>query len=284
MTKPEDSELLLSAQKGDNAALERLLLRHQSQIYRFGMKMCGNPEDAKDVLQDSLLAMARSVRNFRGESSFSTWLYSIARSFCVKKHRKSKFAPEERSLDTDAGPEIARLEDSGRRPDAAVAALEIQEVIENAIRKLEPDHREVLILRDVEGLTAAEVGDVLGISVEAVKSRLHRARVAVREALAPHLGAPSEAPSADCPDIVTIFSGHLEGDIGPDLCARMEEHLERCGRCRGTCDSLKRTLALCRAAGAPEVPEDVQRAVRIAVRRFLDAGSPSRRVRSTGGS
>ena len=273
MTQPEDSELLLSAQKGDNAALERLLLRHQSQIYRFGMKMCGNPEDAKDVLQDSLLAMARSVRNFRGESSFSTWLYSIARSFCVKKHRKSKFAPEERSLDTDAGPEIARLEDSGRRPDAAVAALEIQEVIENAIRKLEPDHREVLILRDVEGLTAAEVGDVLGISVEAVKSRLHRARSLMREYAAPALGitpkleaSPKTSP---CPDLVTMFSSHLEGDIDSSACAAMEQHLQGCERCRNTCDSLKKTLSLCRAGSGPEVPSAVQESVRQALRLFL---------------
>ncbi len=273
MTPPEDSELLLLAQKGDTAALERLLLHHQSQIYRFGMKMCGNPEDARDVLQDSLLAMARSVRNFRGESSFSTWLYSIARSFCVKKHRKSRFAPEEKSLDTDAGPEIARLEDSGRRPDAAVAALEIQEVIENAIRKLEPAQREVLILRDVEGLTAAEVGDVLGISVEAVKSRLHRARSLMREYAAPALGiAPKmEAipKTSTCPDLVTMFSGHLEGDIDSTACAAMEQHLQDCERCRNTCDSLKKTLSLCRAGSGPEVPSAVQESVRHALRLFL---------------
>lgn len=273
MSKPEDSELLLAAKKGDNAALERLLLRHQSQIYRFGMKMCGNPEDAKDVLQDSLLAMARSVRNFRGESSFSTWLYSIARSFCVKKHRKSKFAPEERSLDTDVQSETAQMEDSGRRPDAVFAAIEIQEVIENAMRRLEPGHREVLILRDVEGLTAIEVGKVLGITVEAVKSRLHRARSLMREFAAPALGISlkQEAISKTslCPDVVMMFSSHLEGDIDSSACAAMERHVQDCERCRHTCDSLKKTLSLCRAGSGTDVPSAVQESVRQALRSFL---------------
>lgn len=285
MSERSDPELVASAREGDEAALEELLLRHQPRIYRFGMKLCRDPEDASDVLQDTLLAMARSIRDFRGASSLSTWLYTITRSFCIKKRRKSKFAPAvEESLEAIPEAERDGLQCSSRGPEEDLAGREVKDALDGAIASLEPMYREVLVLRDVEGLTAPEVGEVLGLSVEAVKSRLHRARVAVREALAPHLGAPSEAPSADCPDIVTIFSGHLEGDIGPDLCARMEEHLERCGRCRGTCDSLKRTLALCRAAGAPEVPEDVQRAVRIAVRRFLDAGSPSRKVRSTGGS
>jgi RNA polymerase sigma-70 factor (ECF subfamily) len=76
-------------------AIEELLRRYQSRIYQFGMKMCGEPEDAKDVLQDTLLTMSRSLRSFRRDSSLSTWLYTIARSLCLKKRRKSKFAPAE---------------------------------------------------------------------------------------------------------------------------------------------------------------------------------------------
>src|SRR6187397_1258339 len=105
-----DAELLSAARGGDKAALEKLLERHQAQVYRFGMKMCRDPEDAADVLQDTLLAMARGVRDFRGASSLSTWLYSIARSFCIKKRRRSKFGPEnERSLDTELTAEARHL-------------------------------------------------------------------------------------------------------------------------------------------------------------------------------
>ena len=86
--------LLERARLGDRQAIEELLARHQAQVYRFGLRMCRNPEDAEDVLQETLLAMARGVRDFRGASSISTWLYTIARSFCIKKRRTSKFAPK----------------------------------------------------------------------------------------------------------------------------------------------------------------------------------------------
>src|SRR6185436_4541875 len=80
-----DDGLLDRARTGDRAAMEALLLRHQAQVYRFGLRMCRNPEDAKDILQDTLLAMARGLPDFRGASSVSTWLYTIARSFCLKR-------------------------------------------------------------------------------------------------------------------------------------------------------------------------------------------------------
>jgi len=110
MDEQTDSTVLDAARAGDARALEMLLERHQAQVYRFGLKMCRDPEDAKDVLQDTLLAMARSVRDFRGASSISTWLYAIARSFCIKKRRRSTFATARapRSLDTDAATEARR--------------------------------------------------------------------------------------------------------------------------------------------------------------------------------
>jgi RNA polymerase sigma-70 factor (ECF subfamily) len=270
---PSDERLLAAARGGDRRALEALLERHQAQVYRFGMKMCRDPEDAKDVLQDTLLAMARGVRDFRGASSLSTWLYTIARSYCIKKRRRGKFEPEaERSLDTDAAVEAARLAAPGLEPDEALAGREVEGALERAIASLDPMYREVLLLRDAEGLTAPEVAEVLGLSVEAVKSRLHRARLAVRERVAPILGIGAPAPAAPgtCPDVLTLFSQHLEDEISADRCAEMERHLEGCARCRGTCDSLKRTLALCRTTGASvAVPAAVQATVRRALRDFL---------------
>src|SRR5512146_2125827 len=89
-----DRELLEAARGGDRDALEQLLQAHQHRVFRFGVKMCGEEEDAKDILQETLIAAARNIRDFRGASSVSTWLYTIARSFCIKKHRTSKFAPD----------------------------------------------------------------------------------------------------------------------------------------------------------------------------------------------
>ena len=268
-----DEHLLAAARAGDPRALEALLERHQAQVYRFGMKMCRDPEDAKDVLQDTLLAMARSVRDFRGASSLATWLYTIARSFCIKKRRRSKFAPEEeRSLETGAATATKRLADPGVAPDEAVAGKEVERALDQAIAELDPMYREVLLLRDVEGLTAPEVAEITGATTQAVKSRLHRARLSVRERVAPLLGIKSDLPAAagTCPDVLMMFSQHLEDEISADLCAEMERHLEGCARCRGTCDTLKRTLALCRSAeGSVPVPAAVQASVRTALRDFL---------------
>jgi RNA polymerase sigma-70 factor (ECF subfamily) len=270
-----DTELLARARGGDRTALEALIDQHQPQLYRFGLAMCRNSEDAKDVLQDSLLAMVKGIRDFRGESSLSTWLYSIARSYCIRKRRRSRFAPAaEYSLQTDAAREAAQLADAGAAPDDVLAGREVERALRDAIDALEPRYREVLVLRDVEGLTAPEVAKVLGIGVQAVKSRLHRARLAVRARVAPALGiAPVEGDPAPCSKIPELFSKHLEGDISPSVCAEMERHLAGCRRCDGACESLKRTLALCRASGArTEVPARVQESVRARVREYL-AGS-----------
>ncbi len=273
MRDEADHLLLERARAGDGEALETLLERHQAQIYRFGMKMCRDPEDAKDVLQDTLLAMARSVRDFRGASSISTWLYTIARSFCLKQRRRSKFAPgEERSLDTDIAAEAKQLADPAKSPDEALAGRRVEHALEQAIGSLEPMYREALLLRDVEGLTAPEVAEVLGVSVQAVKSRLHRARLSVRAQVAPLLGIPAEAAAAagKCPDVLTLFSQHLEDEISAEVCAEMERHLQACDHCRGTCASLERTLALCRTAGpSVQVPASVQASVKVALRDFL---------------
>jgi RNA polymerase sigma-70 factor (ECF subfamily) len=268
----EDQVLLQAARAGDRAALEALLARHEARIYRYGMKMCRDPEAAKDVLQDTLLAMARGVRDFRGASSISTWLYTIARSFCLKQRRKQKAArPVDRSFDANGAAAGAPLVDPARSPDEELASKEVARAIDQAIGELDPAHREVLILRDVEGLRAAEVAEVLGVSVDAVKSRLHRARLALRERAAPLLGIPDPQPSgaAACPDVLQLYSQHLEGDISADLCADMEQHLRTCTRCRSACDSLKRTLALCVSSPSQEVPRPVQDSVRAALRAFL---------------
>jgi RNA polymerase sigma-70 factor (ECF subfamily) len=272
-----ESQLLAAAQGGNPKALEELIQRHQRRVYRFGLKMCRDPEDAKDVLQDTFIAAARSVRDFRGASSVSTWLYTIARSFCIKRRRRSRYAPaQEESLDSrEPGLEARQITDPGRAPDEELAGRQVERALEQAIAALDPMYREVLVLRDVEGLSAPEVGEIMGLTIEAVKSRLHRARLIVREAVAPLLspepqGARTEQQAPGCPDIVQLFSQHLEGEISGTLCSTMEGHLAKCPSCQARCDSLQRTLALCKNTGLPEVPAEVQNSVRKAIRQFIE--------------
>src|SRR6266540_237815 len=180
-----DTELIDAVRNGDRRALERLLARHQPAIYRFGTKMCRDEEDAKDVLQETMFAAARAIPDFRGTSALSTWLYAIARSFCIKKRRTSKFAPERiDSLEAHAE-QAAEIADARRTPEEDVAGRQIQSALDQAIAELDPMYREVIALRDVEGLSASEVAEVMGLSVEAVKSRLHRAGAPVDLPLQP---------------------------------------------------------------------------------------------------
>jgi len=267
-----DQELLTEARAGGRAALERLLERHQRRVFRFGMKMCGEEEDAKDVLQETLIAAARGIRDFRGASSVSTWLYTIARSFCIKRHRSSKFAPGQLESLEDRSREVQGMADASSGPEDAAVGNQVRAALQSAIGALDPMYREVLVLRDVEGLSAPEVAEVLGLSVEAVKSRLHRARVAVRLQLAAVLGTPEPAlaqAEKPCPDVVELFSRRLEGEISGNVCAELEEHVKACDACRARCDSLRATLSLCSQSGE-EVPPRVVQSVRDALRRFLE--------------
>jgi RNA polymerase sigma-70 factor (ECF subfamily) len=261
-----DEELLAALRGGDEGALDALLARYAPAIHRLGMRMCRDPEDAQDVLQDTLLAAARGLRDFRGASSLTTWLYTVARSFCIKKRRASKFAPAETvSLDDDARP--LSLAAAGPGPEDAAVERDLGRRLERAIAALEPTSREVLVLRDVEGLTAPEVAEVLGVSVDAVKSRLHRARADVRARLEGELHRDPSA--AECPDVVELFSRYLEGEIGPTECAAMQSHVASCRQCGAACESLRRTLASCHGAPRGDVPPGVQAQVREALRAVM---------------
>jgi RNA polymerase sigma-70 factor (ECF subfamily) len=266
-----DALLLERARGGDRRALEELLGRHQRRVYRFGLSMCRDSEDARDVVQDTLLAVARSIQDFRGASSVSTWLYTIARSFCIKKRRRSIHAPaSEVSIDEKDGLTAVRgVADPSRTPDEVLAGRQVEAALETAIARLPPMYREVLILRDVEGLTAPEVAEIVGIGVEAVKSRLHRARAAVRAEVAPLLAEPETSSAPGCPDIVALFSSHLEGDIDGTVCAEMERHLEGCPGCRARCDGLRTVLARCRSSPLPDVPAEIQADVRRALSQLV---------------
>ncbi len=296
-----DDSLLASARRGDSRALEALLVRYQPQVYRFGLRLCGHPEDARDVLQETMVALVRTLDRYQGAASLSTYLFSIARSFCSKQRRKSKFATQpEESLEVLLAERPAVLPASRVSPEDEAVHQELAAALEAAIAQLEPKYREVLVLRDVEGLSAQDAGEILKLSVQAVKSRLHRARLALREALAPFLetalpgggSAPVDpaAPRQDaagypirgCPDVPRLFSRFLEGEIDAPTCDRLMRHLEDCPGCRGACESLKGALALCKTARTLAVPEDVQRAVQVAIADFLADGRRSTGARRAG--
>ena len=191
--KNESDEVLVERSKGGNqAAFAELVNRYESKIYRLAHKMMGNREDAADVLQETFLDAHKSLSAFKGEAKFSTWLYRIATNVCLMKLRKKEGEGTIVSLDepipTEEGQRTCEIPDWSTNPAAAVLNEELRQVMDKAIKELPPLYKSVFVLRDLEGLSNVEVGKVLGESVAAVKSRLHRARLFLRERLTRYLG------------------------------------------------------------------------------------------------
>ncbi len=251
--------LVERARTGDRAAVEALLAQVAPAVHRFGLRMCRNPTDADDVLQDTLLAVARHIGDFEGRSSLSSWVFTLTRTACARRRRGLKNQPP---VSDDRVSETAA---DTPDPEALLEGHELASVLRRALDGLPEDYREVILLRDMEGLSAIEAAAVVGLSVDALKSRLHRARSALRLALRPLL-EQAAPPSPNCPDVATMFSRKLEGDLSPDDCSAMEQHLVGCPSCGAACDALKRALLACRHTSTAEVPPEVQAQVRAAVR------------------
>ena len=255
--------LVERAKAGHPEAMEELLASVAPSIQRFGTRMCRNDEDAQDVLQEALLTIAHHLGEFEGRSSFSSWAFTLARSACSRKRRGLKNQPH---LPIDEAPVEQAIAPS---PEQQVADREMAKALNNALDELPEIYREVILLRDVEDLTAPETAEALGISIEAVKSRLHRARRALRELLQPVLEPHPVAAPAGCPDVLALWSSKLEGDLSPMDCATMEKHMESCSACASACDALKAALVACRTAGTKELRPEVQAQVRAAVQRWM---------------
>lgn len=257
MSAPDDDniDLIAAARAGDRTAIDELLARYQPAIYRFGLRMCGDEESAREVLQETMLAAFRHLPSFRADAKLSTWLYQIARSFCIKERRGERAMT---TLDE-------QLADPSMAPDRQAHAHQIGEALAQAIASLPDDQREVLVLRDVEGLSAGEASEIVGIEVRALKSRLHRARMALRAHLVGVLDARQTAP---CQDLAHELSAYVSADIDQPTCARIEAHLAHCEQCTRACDALRRSVSLCRSIPGDHVPGPVRDAVRTAI---LDA-------------
>jgi RNA polymerase sigma-70 factor (ECF subfamily) len=158
-------------------------------------------------------------------------------------------------------------------PEANTANQELAAALSNALGELPDDQREVILLRDVEGLSAPEAASALGVSVDALKSRLHRARAALRTRLRRFLEPGQHRASANCPDVVALWSSKLEGDLSQQDCSAMEQHLSGCPSCGAACNALKQALFACQQVGG-EVSPAIQASVKQALRDWTARPGP----------
>ena len=182
----DDEHLLVAAAKrGDADAFEELVTRYEAKIFRLTMNITRNREDAEDAMQEAFLKSYAHLKDFQEDSRFYTWLVRIAANEALMRLRKRR--PNQVSLDEpiegaeDLMPR--EIEDWGPSPEQRFAQTEMHEILSEVIDKLEPDFRVVFVLRDIEELSTEETAKVLGISVPAVKSRLLRARLKLRQKL-----------------------------------------------------------------------------------------------------
>jgi RNA polymerase sigma-70 factor (ECF subfamily) len=168
---------------------------YAKRIYRLARRMLGNDTDAEDITQEVLVQVVRKLETFRREAEFTTWLHRVVVNAALAYRRKCARRAErqlpdflEQALPGTAGPRLPRAGSAG--PDRPVLDREARRLIEGAVHGLPSRYREVFILAGVEGLSNADIAVTLGIGLAAVKSRLHRARLMLREALARHFGGP----------------------------------------------------------------------------------------------
>jgi len=198
-----EAQLARDLLAGRAEAFERFVEHFRAKVFQYSLLMCGHREDAEDVAQDTLLKVFENFDQLREPERVRAWVFRIARNACYMKRRKSVFAPaQELSLEDflphsehEGGQRRLEIADWSALPDTQALRSELKSVIHQAIAELPEIYRAVILLRDVEELTTGEAAEVLEVTNEGVKTRLHRARLAVRQKLDRYLRTMQETPA-----------------------------------------------------------------------------------------
>jgi RNA polymerase sigma-70 factor, ECF subfamily len=188
-----DADLVEALRREEPEAAERLVERYGDRVYRLAMRITGLREDAEEAAQDALWTIARKVNMFKGESAFGSWVYRITANAAYQKLRTRRQKSAEIALDDvlpsldGDGRHFEPMDDWSNRVDEKALQGELREVLQRAIDGLPSDYRTALVLHDVEGLSNPDIAEALGISLPAVKSRVHRSRLFVRKQLSDYL-------------------------------------------------------------------------------------------------
>lgn len=178
MTREEESAVILKVQQGDANAFEALVTAYQKQVYSLALRTVGNPEDAADLSQEAFLRAYRSIGSFRGDSKFSVWLYRLTTNICIDFLRSKGRKPTVSLTMENDDEETQELDVADDRfdPEENFQRAELQRAVQRGLNSLPEEFRTILILRELEGMSYAEIGEILHLEEGTVKSRLFRAR------------------------------------------------------------------------------------------------------------
>jgi RNA polymerase sigma-70 factor (ECF subfamily) len=275
-------------QRGDDVALEQALALLQNTVFSFSMRVCGQRQDAEDTMQEVLLKSVPHLPKFNSPKALVVWLYKVAKNRCLMSRRRSKFAPKEDLSLEELMPDRKELEqlssDGSINPEAFAIRSEEAGRLRDAIQKLPPQYRIVLVMRDMEGLSDEEVAEVTGLRPGTVRVRLHRARLFVRKELMKGLkprsargnaasGASSASSNAQprparCKAMFAELSDYLDERLDDSLCEELERHLNGCAPCKAFLSSLKATIEQCRRS--PTEGADREKAAELRVKLLAD--------------
>lgn len=180
-----EQQLVLRAKSGDDDAFAQLMRDNEKRIYNLTLRMTGNPDDAMDLAQEAFLNAWRGLKFFKGDSTFSTWVYRLASNACIdhlrrQKRRQDISAPMPMDEEDDRPPDIP---DDRFRPEQELERKELRNAVSAGLEQLSDEHRQVLIMREINGLSYQEIADVLDLEAGTVKSRIARARNSLRKIL-----------------------------------------------------------------------------------------------------
>jgi RNA polymerase sigma-70 factor (ECF subfamily) len=188
-----DAALLEALRQGDPAAMEQLVDTYADRVYRLTFRITGSKEDAEEATQDALWTAGRKIATFKGDSAFGSWLYRIAANAAYMKLRSRKAKAKEIAIADvlppldDGGVHFEPMDDWSPKVEERALNGELRELLDTAIAELPPEYRAALVLHDVEGMPNPDVAEALGISLPAVKSRIHRSRLYLRKRLSDYM-------------------------------------------------------------------------------------------------
>ena len=276
--RPEIERAVHLVRRGDPKSIEEALALLQNTVFSFGMKVCGQRQDAEDTMQEVLLKSVPYLPRFESPKALMVWLYKVAKNRCLMSRRKSKFAPKEALSLDELMPDRKTLEnltdDSIPTPESALLRRENAKRLRAAVQQLPPDYRLILVLHDMENLADVDIAEITGLRPGTIRVRLHRARLFVRKELAKQDHPPARPRFSStgvqtsvtprgprCKEMFAELSSYLDDELDDSLCEELEKHMEGCEPCKLFLSSLQRSIELCRMA--PNESPDPRAAARL---------------------
>ncbi len=265
--RPEIQQVVELIRRKDPQSLDKALALLQKTVFSFSMRVCGHRQDAEDTMQEVLLKSVPNLSKFDNPKALMVWLYKVAKNRCLMNRRRSRFAPKnDLSLD-ELMPDRRELHELASHADATPessllrreSAMRLREVV----KKLPTEHRIVLVLHDMEGLTDEDIAEITGLRSGTVRVRLHRARLFVRKELArdgrhalrhratkstERIHLPAQLHQGRCKEMFAELSNYLDDELDDSLCAELEKHMEGCQPCQAFLCTLERSIQQCRMA------------------------------------